>query len=206
VNAKHAASLAAQKLLDDIDTQIAAAEASHETQLAGQAALAAGDTGPYKQAIKLMSDTLAGQNMSYLNRLAAQTRTREDDAAVDALRELARAQDDLLADQKEAKNLLGKYQGTLSELQNVRYGRRNSGIDIGDVFGVLEGIARSSRRSSGGWSGAGRSGGWGSSRTTRRRTSIPRRPRQSLPKVRFPKSGGFGGGRRRGGFKTGGGF
>ena len=281
VSAKHDASLAAQKKLDDIDAKIAAAEAAHQSDLAKQAALTAGETGPYKEAVSLMSSALAKQNTPHLRRLAAQTQTRADDEAVDALRALANASEDLLDDQREAKNLLTRYQGTLSDLQGVRqnfkarrydapsssfkradlisallnqvleggrsgkdlwkqltraqrtnqrysdtdfggidwteglrlprqpsrqtrgYGRRNSGIDIGDVFGVLEGIARSS--------GGRRQSGWGGSRPSRRRTSIPRRPRQSLPKISFPKSGGFGGGfggsgRRRGGFKTGGGF
>ena len=274
VKAKHEASLDAQKTLDEIDTKIAETEEVHANLLSARSTLIAGEAGPYKEALALLSDTLSHQKISKLRRLAAQTRTREDDAAVEALRELSGAQEDLTADQREAKNLLGKYQKTLSDLQAVRqnfkarrfdapsssfkradliralmtqvlggersgkdlwtqitrnqrtnkrysdtdfggidwteglrlprqtrgYGRRNSGIDIGDVFGVLEGIARS---------GSSRSGGWGRSYpTTRRRsrTSIPRRPRQSLPKVRLPKSGGFGGGRRRGGFKTGGGF
>lgn len=281
VSAKHEASLAAQKTLDDIDNKIAAAEASHQKELTAQAALTAGEAGPYKEAVSLMSAALAKQNTQHLRRLAAQTRTREDDNAVEALRELARANDDLSDDQREAKTLLTRYQNTLTDLQNVRqnfkarrydapsssfkradlidalltqvlaggrtgkdlwkqltraqrtnkrysdtdfgggdwteglrlprqpsrsrrgYGRRQSGIDIGDVFGVLEGIARSS--------GGRQSRGWGGSRPSRRRTSIPRRPRQSLPKISFPKSGGFGGGgfgggRRGGGFKTGGGF
>lgn len=276
VSAKHDASLAAQEKLDVIDTDIAAAEAKQQKELAEQAALTAGDTGPYRDAVSLMSEALAKQNTPHLRRLAAQTQTREDDAAVDALRELARASDDLLDDQREAKTLLTRYQGTLSDLQGVRqnfkarrydapsssfkradlisallnqvlaggrsgkdlwkqitraqrtnkrysdtdfggidwteglrlprqpsrrrggYGRRNSGLDIGDVFGVLEGIARSS--------GGRRQSGWGGRRPPRRRTSIPRRPRQSLPKISFPKGGGFGGGRRGGGFKTGGGF
>jgi len=274
VKAKHEASLDAQKTLDEIDKKIADTEEVHATLLSARSTLIAGEAGPYKEALTLLSDTLSRQKISKLRRLAAQTRTREDDAAVEALRELSGAQEDLTADQREAKNLLRKYQKTLGDLQAVRqnfkarrfdapsssfkradliralmiqvlagersgkdlwtqitrnqrtnkrysdtdfggidwteglrlprqtrgYGRRNSGIDIGDVFGVLEGIARS---------GSSRSGGWGSSYpTTRRRsrTSIPRRPRQSLPKVRLPKSGGFGGGRRRGGFKTGGGF
>jgi len=277
VSAKHEASLSAQKGLDDIDNKIAAAEAAHQKDLADQAALTAGETGPYKEAVSLISAALAKQNTPHLQRLAAQTRTREDDAAVDALRELARAGEDLSEDQREAKTLLSRYQNTLSDLQNVRqnfkarrydapsssfkradliealltqvlsgarsgkdlwkqltraqrtnkrysdtdfggidwteglrlprqpsrqrrgYGRRNSGIDIGDVFGVLEGIARTS--------GGRQSRGWGGNRPTRRRTSIPRRPRQTLPKISFPKSrSGFGGGRRGGGFKTGGGF
>ena len=276
VRAKHEASLKAQKTLDEIDASITENETLHEAELAAQASIAAGEVGPYKEAVDLMSGTLAKQNLSNLRRLAAQTQTREDDEAVEALRALTQAKEDLIADQKEAKNLLGKYQSNLSEIQSVRqnfkarrydapsssftrpdlitalitqvltgarsgrdlwaqitrnqrtqkrysdtdfggrdwteglrlprqtrgYGRRGSGVDIGDVFGVLEGIARS---------GGGRSGGWGSSRPTRRRTSIPRMPRQSLPKVRLPRSGGFGGGgfgggRRGGGFKTGGGF
>lgn len=276
VNAKHDTSLSAQKTLDEIDANMAVTEASYETQLAARTALVAGDAGPYKDAVTLMSDTLSRQNTSNLRRLAAQTRTREDDAAVDALRELGRAQEDLLADQKEAKNLLGKYQKTLSGLQSVRqnfkarrydapsssfkrtdlimalitqvlaggrsskdlwtqitraqrtnkrysdtdfggidwteglrlprntrgYSSRNSGIDLGDIIRAAGSIGGSGRRSSG-WGGGGRS-----SPRRRTRTSIPRRPRQSLPKISFPKSGGFGGGggRRGGGFKTGGGF
>ncbi len=282
VSAKREASLKAQEKLDKIDGQIAHVEEAHTELTVEHAALAAGETGPYKDAVILVSDILSRQNIPKLRRLAAQTRTRDDDAAVEAVKELSRAQDDLLADQREAKNLLSKYQSTLNDLQAVRqnfkarrfdapsssfkradliaavmtqvlggeragkdlwkqlirnqrtnkrysdtdfggkdwteglrlprqtrgYGRRGSGVDIGDIFGVLEGIARSS----GGGSYGGRSGGWGARAPTRRRTSIPRRPRQSLPKVRLPRSGGgfgaggFGGGRRGGGFKTGGGF
>jgi hypothetical protein len=278
VSDKRKASLEAQRKLEAIDDSLAKAEEIHASLIAEHSALAAGETGPYKDAVNLVSDILSRQNIAKLRRLAAQTRSREDDAAVEAVKELSRAQDDLLADQREAKNLLSKYQSTLNDLQAVRqnfkarrydapsssfkradliaavmtqvlageragkdlwkqitrnqrtnkrysdtdfggidwteglrlprqtrgYGRRGSGIDIGDVFGVLEGIARSS----GGGSYGGRSGGWDTRAPTRRRTSIPRRPRQSLPKVRLPRSGGggFGGGRRGGGFKTGGGF
>ena len=60
-------------------------------------------------------------------------------------------------------------------------------------------LPRSSRRRSGGNWGGGfpSSGGWGGS--GRRRTSIPRMPRRSLPRINLPRSGG-------GGFRTGGGF
>lgn len=58
---------------------------------------------------------------------------------------------------------------------------RNSGIDLGDIFG-----------------GGSSRGGWGGSRSSRTR---PRTRRSRAPKVSFPK-----GGRRGGGFKTGGGF
>ena len=74
-----------------------------------------------------------------------------------------------------------------------RYGDQDfGGIDWEDGF-------RLPRGHSGGFGG----GGWGGRENKRRRVSLPRRPRQSLP-----RSGGFGrgGGRKSGGFKTGGRF
>jgi len=272
VSEKHNASLSAQKKLEGIDAALAEAEARHAEQLEKTAAIVAGNSGPYKAAETLMTETLAQQKYSHLRLLAAQTHTREDDSAVETLRELSSAEAELLSDQKAAKRLLSDYQSRLSALQSVRqnfkarrydapssafkrsgllasmisqvlqggrsakdlwtqieraqrtvkrysdtdfggidwteglrlprsprrrqsgWGRQNSGIDLGDIFG------------SGGFGGGGFGGG-GRPRSRRRsRTSIPRSPRIRLPKSGGFGGGGFGGGRRGGGFKTGGGF
>ncbi len=283
VSAKHKASIEAQKTLDAIDTDLADAESSHAANLSTQAQLVSGASGPYKEAVTLLSDTLSRQNPATLARLASQTQTRDDDIAAERLRELSHMQADLAADHKQAQALLARYQGRLSGLESVRQNFKARRFDApSSVFKredliaaliaqVLAGgrtakdlwtqikraqttvkrysdndfgggdwteglrLPRSSRGRSRGYGrsngpdwgdifgGMGSGGGIGGRRPqrsqrprrTRRRTSIPRRPRQTLPKISFPKGGGgfggfggggFGGGRRGGGFKTGGGF
>lgn len=274
VSGKHTASLTAQKELEAIDADIEKAETLHAAKLTEAAEMTSGHTGPYKAAQTLMAETLAKQKIGQLRHLAAQTRTREDDKAVETLKDLSGTEAELLSDQKTAQRLLKDYQARLTTLESVRrnfkarrydapnssfkrpallmsligqvlqggcsgkdlwtqieraqrtikrysdtdfggidwteglrlprsprrtgrsgqWGGNSGGIDIGDIFG------------SGGIGGGGWGGGGGSRRTRRRpRTSIPRSPR-----IKLPKSGGFGGGfksgRRGGGFKTGGGF
>ena len=168
-----------------------------------------------------------------MSRLASQTQTREDDDAISDLRKLSREATDLADDQVSAREILKKHQKTLKELENVRqrfksrrYDAPSSVFDREDILsvllrqvvsGVLSGddfwrqiqrAQRTARRYSdydfggGDWTEglrlprSNRPGGWGT--TTRRRTSIPRQPRQSLPRSTSN--------RRKGGFRTGGGF
>ena len=236
-------SLNAQKALDKIDADIQVKEDEHQALRNEQAALNSGRTGPYKEAVDLLSQTLSKQNVKRLRYFASQTRTRDDDRALIDLRELAEAAEELDDDREEAQSLLKKYQRTLKDLEKVRrqykkrrYDAPSSVISGGDLIsallgqvlaGVLSGddfwrqivraqrtVRRYSDNDFGGidWTEGLRlprqSGGWGGG--SRRRTSIPRSPRRSLP--RMPSGGGGGGGSRssgggsRGGFRTGGGF
>jgi len=232
-------SISAQKALDKIDTKIAEKEDQHQTLRSEQAAMNSGQAGPFKEAVDLLSDTLSQQKIKRLRYFASQTRSRDDDRALEDLRELARTADDLDDDREDAQSLLKKYQRTLRELEKVRnrykkrrYDAPSSVISGGDLIGALLGqvlsgvlsgddfwrqIERAQRtvrrysdndfggidwteglrlpRQSGGWGGGSRSGSWGGS--SRRRTSIPRAPRRSIPRSS---------GSRRGGFRTGGGF
>ena len=233
VNALRDKSLAAQKALEKIDADILTKEDEHQALRAEQAELNSGKAGPFKEAVDLLSETLSKQKVKRLRYIAAQTRTREDDRAIEDLRDLARAAEDLDDDREDAQALLKKYRRTLRELEKVRsrYKRRrydapSSVISGGDLIGALLGqvlsgvlsgddfwrqieraqrtVRRYSDNDFGGidWTEGLRlprqSGGWGGGRP-RVRTSIPRSPRRSLPRVRTSTS-------RRGGFRTGGGF
>ncbi len=120
VSAKHKASIEAQKTLDAIDTDLADSEADHAAKLSTRAELVSGSSGPYKDAVQLLADTLSSRSPAALARLAAQTQTRDDDIAAERLRELSHMQADLVADQKQAQALLARYQGRLSGLESVR--------------------------------------------------------------------------------------
>ena len=116
----HEASMKAQQALDAIDQELEAAETAHQDLRAQHTAMTSGQSGPYNEAIALLSETLARKDLPSLRRLAAQTQTRSDDAAIEDLRELSRTAKDLRDDQSEAVRLVKKYQRTLSDLENVR--------------------------------------------------------------------------------------
>lgn len=240
-------SLAEQAELEGIDAEIEALEQDLQSIRMQLAALSAGESGPFRGAIDLLTKTLARKDIPSLRRLAAQTQSRDDDHAVEDLRTLAAQIEDAEDDQAEAKSLLTKYQKSLSDLEAVRSAfkkhrfdapssefvnarlimsgaervlagalsgqelwrqikrsqrtvRRYSDTDFGGIDWT-EGLRlprNTGRRRSGGF-GMPSGGGWGGG-TQRRRTRIPRTPRQSLPKIRTPR------GRSGGGFRTGGGF
>lgn len=243
VTALRDASLEAQKNLDKIDADIEKHENTHQDLREKEAALKSGQSGPYQEAIGLISDTLKRQNLRNLRRLAAQTRSREDDQAIEALRRLHKQVEDIEDDQSDAKRLLQKHQRSLKELEAVRRRFKQSRYDapsseftkssflqqlLGQVLaGVLSGddfwrqVQRAQRtnrrysdndfggiiwneglrlpRSSGGWGGGTRTRRRSTRSVPRRRTSIPRAPRISLPRSSGRSS-------RSGGFRTGGGF
>ena len=254
VMSKQDASNSAQAKLDGIDAEIESSETAYQDLLNQQISLNNGDSGPYRDAIKVISATLTRKDLPSLSRIAAQTPTHEDDDAVDSLRELSRNARDLESDREDAKRLLNQHQRSLKDLEKVRRRFKNNRYDapssvfgqddlIGAMLGqVLSGLLtgddfwrqlkraqRTLKRYSdsdfGGvdWEGGFRlprsSGGWGGSMPSgrsRRRTSLPRSPRRSLPRS-SNRGGGFGGSRQRSGsvrssgrsggrFKTGGGF
>lgn len=239
------ASMAAQVRLDQIDSNIETAEQDCEALRARHMQLITGESGPYQKALALLSKALSRKSLPSLNRIAAQTQTRDDDLAIESLRELEETAEDLKDDRVEAKQLVKSYQRRLKELETVRrrfkknrYDAPSSVFENGGMLGALLGqvlvgalagddfwrqlerAQRTVRRYSdedfggGDWTGGLRlprststGGSWGG--TSRRRTSIPRRPRQTLPRVNIPRSRprrSSGAGRRPGGFRTGGGF
>ena len=226
-------SISEQNILENIDSKIVDAEENNAALQGQHSDLSTQENSPYRAAIKLLSDNLQRLDQTSLSRLASQTQTREDDDAISDLRKLSREATDLADDQVSAREILKKHQKTLKELENVRqrfksrrYDAPSSVFDREDILsvllrqvvsGVLSGddfwrqiqrAQRTARRYSdydfggGDWSEglrlprSNRPGGWGT--TTRRRTSIPRQPRQSLPRSTSN--------RRKGGFRTGGGF
>jgi len=146
VTAKRTASLKAQKKLDEIDAKIEQAEDAHQALRSEQSDLTSGQSGPHKEAIALISEALQRKDLRSLRRLAAQTQTRDDDRAIEDLRELARTARDLGDDQAEARSLLKKYQKTLAELEAVRRRFKNNRYDApssvfnrGDLVGAMLG-------------------------------------------------------------------
>ena len=113
-------SLKAQSQLEKIDAKIAAQEDKHLAVRNEQAALTAGQSGPYAEAIKLLSRALATKDRPGLNVLAAQTASPDDDRAVAILSDLRKQSFELEQDQNQASKLLKKQQTSLKELENVR--------------------------------------------------------------------------------------
>jgi len=120
VTALHKASLKTQKDLEKIDEKIAGAERKYEELRSEHQRLAAGETGPYRDAVDILSEALRRIKYSDLRRIAAQTTSRADDQAIEDILELSRAADELEDDQKEAKAVIKKYERTLRELEEIR--------------------------------------------------------------------------------------
>ena len=120
VTALHKASLDIQAELDALDEKIEGAEREYETARSEHQRLAAGEVGPYQEAVEIISEGLKRVKYSDLRRLAAQTTSRSDDQAIEDIRDLARAADELEDDQKEARSVIKKYERTLKELEAVR--------------------------------------------------------------------------------------
>lgn len=120
VNAMKKASLDAQAKLEAIDAEIAKAESVLETRAAHLAAISAGETGAMAEAMAALTNHLQGMKRRDLSRLAAQTQSRDDDRAIETLRDMAVASEDLSDDKAEADKLLKKYQRTQKELEAVR--------------------------------------------------------------------------------------
>jgi hypothetical protein len=139
VKAKQDSSTSAQAKLDKIDSDIETAERDYQALLKVQLALNSGDSGPYREAIDVITATLKRKDLPSLKRIAAQTRGREDDEAVKTLRELSRNLRGLEDDREDAKRLLAKYQHSLKDLEKVRRRFKNNRYDApSSVFGQDE--------------------------------------------------------------------
>lgn len=120
VEALHAVSLKKQAVLDGIDKRLTAVEAEHQAALEQQTDLSSGVKGPLNEAISLIAKTLQKADRRTLQKLTAQTVSRADDDALDALRSLSELSEDLSDDHAQTRGLTKKYRKTLSDLEKVR--------------------------------------------------------------------------------------
>ncbi len=116
----HKASLKTQEKLDKIDEKIATTEREYGELREVHNQISTGEKGPYREAVDILSDALTRVKYNDLRRLASQTTSRDDDLAIEEIRDMARAADELEDDQKEAKTLVRKYEHTLKELEDIR--------------------------------------------------------------------------------------
>jgi hypothetical protein len=90
VNALRDAAAAAAKRIEEIDAEIASAEAEHKKCAAAFTAAASGASGPAGEARDLLVEALGRRPIPDLKLLAAETASREDDRLVDELVRLRR--------------------------------------------------------------------------------------------------------------------
>ena len=114
------ASLSEQAKLDAIDSDLEGREAEHQELRSRQSAVSGGDSVSYRKALDLLVSTLERKDLPSLQRLAAQTISRDDDQAVQNLAALADNARDLQKDQAKAQTLLKKYQKSLAEMEKLR--------------------------------------------------------------------------------------
>ncbi len=231
----HRDSLKMQSKLDAVDEKIAAAEREYETLRSEHQQLAAGEIGPYREAVEIISEGLRRVKYSDLRRLASQTTSRQDDNAIEDILELSRAADELEDDQKEAKSLIKKYERSLRDLEKIRRKFKSRRYDApssafkddmvkaillqvlagamsGDnLWRQIERAQRTIRRySDNDFGGVDWTEGLRLPRpSTRRRSPRVRTSIPRMPRTRLPKRPSISrssGGRSRGGFRTGGGF
>ena len=93
---------------------------AHQEIRSEQAQVSGGDSAPFREAIDLLVSTLKRKDLPSLKRLALHTVSRDDDRALEYLVELSHTVKDLQDDQKEARQLLAKYQASLKDLEKLR--------------------------------------------------------------------------------------
>ncbi len=222
----------ARAALEKTDAAIAEAEALHRDAAARHADAAAGRDGPLEKARRLVAGALADRSIPDLKVLALETMTLEDDRLVDELVRLRRERMEIEESGRSFGRAASKQSNILSELETLRRRFKSARYDSpysefkdrGVVSVVLSELLRGAIREGEAWrrlqktqrrrkrdwsddfggdewrEGFGLPQDWGNAPQIRfprtpRRPRAPRAPR--LP--RAPR-------RRRGGFKTGGGF
>ena len=120
VSAVHDASLEEQARLEVIDAELSRTEDAHEAARRHVAALHAGEAGPQRDAIRLLSKVLTTQSRTELRHLAAQTATLDDDRAVEEIADLAKIARSLEEDHAEAMSILRRVETSLHTLEHVR--------------------------------------------------------------------------------------
>ena len=131
----------AEQLQDEIDEQIASAEASLRELEVQQSRFAAGDDRYLAECLSLFAETLERRDVSDLTRLARATMTTEDDAIVDDIRALRR---DDAALRDELDNNRSRHREHLKRVQELeqvrqrfkknRYDDLRSEFDKGEVI------------------------------------------------------------------------
>jgi len=140
VHAARAALEGAERLQDDIDGQIAEAEAHLRELEVEQSRFAAGDDRYLAECLSLFTQTLERRDVSDLTRLARATMTTEDDAIVDDIRALRRDDAALRDELENNRNRHREHLRRVQELEQVRqrfkknrYDDLRSGFDKGEV-------------------------------------------------------------------------
>ena len=130
----------AERLQDEIDEQIAGAEARLRELEVKQSRFAAGDDRYLAECLSLFAETLERRDISDLTRLARATMTTEDDAIVDDIRALRRDDAALRDELENNRNRHREHLQRVQELEQVRqrfkknrYDDLRSGFDKGEV-------------------------------------------------------------------------
>ncbi len=114
---------------DDLDLEIAAAEASLGELLAEQSRFSAGEDEYLRKALRAFSAAMESSDVSELSMLARATMTAEDDAIVDDLRRLRRQYDELEEELDENRTLHRERLAHVQELEKVRQSFKRSRYD-----------------------------------------------------------------------------
>ena len=119
----------ARKALDDHDETIAKAETAYESLATQFSAMAAGKTGPLKEARDLLTETLGRLKIPELRVLSAETATKEDDRIVDDLIRLKRERMELEEARRSVDRRLERQGRTLTELESIRRSFKQARFD-----------------------------------------------------------------------------
>ena len=130
----------AERLQDEIDEQIAGAEARLRELEVKQSRFAAGDDRYLAECLSLFAETLERRDVSDLTHLARATMTTEDDAIVDDIRALRRDDAALRDELENNRSRHREHLRRVQELEQVRqrfkknrYDDLRSGFDKGEV-------------------------------------------------------------------------
>ena len=111
---------AARKALEEIDGEIANAEAKHQRVAREHAETAAGRGGPLHEARLILANALTEKSIPDLKVLAAETLTLEDDARVDELIGLRRERMEIEEYGRSLSRTVSRQTGVLAELETLR--------------------------------------------------------------------------------------
>lgn len=141
VPAARAALEQSEQRQDELDTEIAAAEAGLAELQAEQHRYTAGEDDYMLRALRAISAAMERRDISELTRLARATLSAEDDAIVDELRHLRRQHNELQDELHEIRSLQRERHARIEELAKVRrdfkrsrYDDAHSQFDKGDLI------------------------------------------------------------------------
>lgn len=137
-----------ERALADVDARIDAEEAREAAAVTERAAIEAGTDETTSEALKVLADQLAREDVSTLRTDAARTRGAEDDAIVEAIAGLRARQPDasshmatLRGEQQRALSTLRDLEELRRRFRRERYDSSDSMFDDGfDVGGLLGGL------------------------------------------------------------------